>query len=235
MNYKFRPLRADEIELRVQNVVYSETRKGFSLLLYKDARCDMNILDETVGPMNWQRTHTRENANCAISIWDDDKRQWISKEDTGTESNTEKEKGIASDSFKRAGVNWGIGRELYTAPFIWINGDSIEWKENKNTHKYEPKATFSVSDIGYDDNRRINRLAISVNGNVAWTMGKPAKKEPEQKPEPAPARVICPNCGRTILREKIKGRLYEPETILERCGGVCLTCYKERKNESTDK
>lgn len=113
----FRDLRADEIECRVAQA----TEKGVSLLLYKDARCDQNILDETVGEMGWQRMHTRDNANCVVSLWDEEKQQWISKEDTGTESNTEKEKGLASDSFKRACFNWGIGRELYTAPFIWVN------------------------------------------------------------------------------------------------------------------
>ena len=109
---KFRLLNADEIDCRVSAV----SEKGLSLLLYKDARVDMNILDETVGPMNWQRKHTRENSNCVVSIWDGEKNQWIEKEDTGTESFTEKEKGLASDSFKRACFNWGIGRELYTTP-----------------------------------------------------------------------------------------------------------------------
>lgn len=113
----FRDLRADEIECRVAQA--KDT--GVSLLLYKDARCDQNILDETVGPMNWQRHHSRDNANCTVSIWDKEKEQWISKEDTGKESNTEAEKGLASDSFKRACFNWGVGRELYTAPFIWIS------------------------------------------------------------------------------------------------------------------
>ena len=97
MELKFRTLKESEIDVRVATV----TEKGVSLLLYKDARCDMNILDEAVGPMNWQRSHTRDNANCIVSIWDEDKKQWISKEDTGTESFTEKEKGQASDSFKR--------------------------------------------------------------------------------------------------------------------------------------
>ena len=92
MNLKFRDLRADEIDVRVSQI----NEKGCSLLLYKDARCDMNILDETVGAENWQRAHTRDNANCIVSIWDDSKGQWISKEDTGTESNTEAEKGLAS-------------------------------------------------------------------------------------------------------------------------------------------
>lgn len=112
----FRDLRADEIECRVAQA----NEYGVVLLLYKDARCDQNILDETVGEFGWQRSHTRDNANCIVSIWDERKQQWISKEDTGTESNTEKEKGLASDSFKRACFNWGIGRELYTAPNIKI-------------------------------------------------------------------------------------------------------------------
>ena len=121
---KFRYLTSDEVDCRVSTV----SEKGCSLLLYKDARCDMNILDEVVGATNWQRGHTRDNANCIVSIWDEEKKQWVSKEDTGTESYTEKEKGLASDSFKRACFNWGIGRELYTAPFIWIKTDDVNLK-----------------------------------------------------------------------------------------------------------
>ena len=126
MSRKFRLLRADEIDCRVAQI----KENGLSLLLYKDARCDMNILDETVGEMNWQREHSRENANCNVGIWDTEKLMWIWKEDTGTESNTEAEKGLASDSFKRACVNWGIGRELYTSPFIWVSGDpdKLKWE-----------------------------------------------------------------------------------------------------------
>ena len=87
---KFRDLRADEIECRVQRA----TKEGVSLLLYKNARCDQAILDETIGPMNWQRHHCRDNANCIVSIWDGEKKQWVEKEDTGTESNTEAQKGL---------------------------------------------------------------------------------------------------------------------------------------------
>ena len=115
----FRLLKADEIECRVAQV----KQNGVVLLLYKDARCDMNILDETVTPLGWKREHSRDNKNCTVSIWSDAIKQWISKEDTGAESFTEKEKGLASDSFKRACFNWGIGRELYTAPFIWVQID----------------------------------------------------------------------------------------------------------------
>ena len=109
-----RLLRADEIDARVATV----TPKGCSLLLYKDARCDMRLLDETFGSMNWQRSHEVIDGNlyCNVSVWDEEKKIWVKKQDVGTESYTEKEKGQASDSFKRACFNFGIGRELYTAP-----------------------------------------------------------------------------------------------------------------------
>lgn len=150
----FRKLKSEEIECRIAMV--KET--GVSILLYKDARCDQNILDETVGPMNWQRSHTRDNANCVVSIWDDTKKMWISKEDTGTESFTEKEKGLASDSFKRACFNWGIGRELYTAPFIWFKAPSecnLVTKNGKTTCGDK----FICEQIIYDDNKIV---ALSV-------------------------------------------------------------------------
>jgi hypothetical protein len=151
---EFRDLRADEIEVRVSQA----TEKGVALLLYKDARVDQNILDKTVGAMNWQRHHTRENANCIVSIWDEKKQQWISKEDTGTESNTEKEKGLASDSFKRACFNWGIGRELYTAPRIWVNAqDCTALKQNGQ--RWQCYDTFEVQKIAIE-NKRIVGLAI---------------------------------------------------------------------------
>ena len=151
----FRLLNADEIEARVATV----KQNGLSLLLYKDARCDMNILDESVGSLNWQRTHSRDNANCTVSIWDKDKKQWISKEDTGTESFTEKEKGLASDSFKRACFNWGIGRELYTAPFIWV--PATECKIVPKGQGFTCYDRFYVAEIGYDDKRRINHLIVN--------------------------------------------------------------------------
>ena len=99
---KFRNLRADEIDVRINQIASNYC----TMLLYKDARADMNILDETVGAENWKREHIRDNANCIVSIWDERKEDWVSKEDTGTESFSEAEKGLASDSFKRACVNW---------------------------------------------------------------------------------------------------------------------------------
>lgn len=152
---KFRALRADEVDARISICKHN----GISLLLYKDARCDMNILDETVGAFNWQRSHSRENANCTVSIWDKEKQQWISKEDTGTESNTEAEKGLASDSFKRACVNWGIGRELYTAPFIWISPDKLASFQSRGNNKYVCYDHFKVTSMEVT-NGRITQLTI---------------------------------------------------------------------------
>lgn len=154
MELKFRKLKADEIECRVQSIKST----GLVLLLYKDARVDQNILDETVGAMNWQRKHTRDNANCIVSIYDDDKKMWVEKEDTGTESNTEKEKGLASDSFKRACFNWGIGRELYSAPFIWIDSKDCNIESSNGAFKCNDK--FSVKEITYKENGDIDTLSI---------------------------------------------------------------------------
>ena len=151
----FRDLTADEIECRVAQA----TEKGVSLLLYKDARCDQTILDETVGQFGWMRQHTRDNANCIVSIWDEKKGQWILKEDTGTESNTEKEKGLASDSFKRACFNWGIGRELYTAPFIWINPDGCTALKQDQNGRWKCYDKFEVQKI-IIEKKKIVALAI---------------------------------------------------------------------------
>ena len=157
---QIRTLRAYEIEERPGLV----KPNGVSLLLYKDARVDMKLLDEVYGPMGWQRKHKLigNNLYCEIQLYDSEKGQWITKEDVGCESFSDKEKGAASDSFKRACVNAGIGRELYSAPFIWIPADKavIEPKDKKLI----VKDRFYVSEIDYDDRRNIDHLAI-VNQN----------------------------------------------------------------------
>lgn len=140
-------LTKEDIECRIQSV----NDKGAVLLLYKTARADMRILDEVFGAMNWQRHHEVVNGNlfCTISIYDADKGQWVSKQDCGVPSNTQGEKGEASDAFKRAGFSWGIGRELYDSPFIWIAG---------KVGKYD---RFHVTDIQYDrEKREFTRLTI---------------------------------------------------------------------------
>lgn len=185
-NLNFRPLQANEIDCRIATV----KEKGISLLLYKDARVDQNILDEVVGPMNWQRRHTRDNANCIVSLWDTDKKQWIEKEDTGTESYTEKEKGLASDSFKRACFNWGIGRELYTAPFIWVNSPNCTIEKIGN--KFICHDDFYVSKIGYNEERNINSLVIcreKDNKEVFHLANKAKKKDHSENDQREPPKL----------------------------------------------
>jgi len=155
----FRKLRADEIECRVGTI----NEKGLSLLLYKDARCDMNLLDES--GYKWKRSHELINGNlfCTVSIWDEELKEWVSRQDVGTESNTEATKGQASDSFKRACFNWGIGRELYSAPFIWVGKDKANvssYKDLSGKTRYKCYDNFVVEKIRYDDNGEIDGLSI---------------------------------------------------------------------------
>lgn len=155
---KFRDLTANEIECRVQSV----KQNGLVLLLYKDARVDMNILDETVGAENWQREHyeCKGNLFCRVGIDVTESNSWVWKSDCGVESNTEAQKGEASDSFKRACFNWGIGRELYTAPFIWIPADKCDISGGKCYDK------FVVEKILIED-KRITALAVwNVTKNI---------------------------------------------------------------------
>ena len=185
MNLNFRTLKASEIDVKPQTV----KENGFSLLLYKNARVDMDVLDETVGSMNWQRKHSRENANCIVSIYDEDKKIWVEKEDTGTESFTEKEKGLASDSFKRACFNWGIGRELYTSPFIWIS-DSKYIKKNKEG-KLSLTDKFSVKEITVVDKVITELEIIDSKGTVVFSTKtkKSSKKEQDKAQESLNSRA----------------------------------------------
>lgn len=171
-----RALRADEIDVRIGQIY----ERGVTLLLYKNARVDMAILDEEFGPENWQRDHKEIKGNlyCGIGIWSEDKKQWVWKWDCGTESYTEKEKGEASDSFKRAGFNVGIGRCLYTAPFIWLPVATVS--NGKGGYRLNnPKelngifvSEFETADI--NGKREITKLVLSMRaqGKVqeVWRM-----------------------------------------------------------------
>lgn len=168
---EIRLLRADEIECRV-GAVY---KNGVSLLLYKDARVDQNILDETFGIFGWKREHRSINGLlfCTVSIRSED-GEWINKEDVGTPSYAESEKGAASDSFKRACFNIGIGRELYTAPFIWVPADKVRIEEKDG--KLRVKDNFYVASIAYrEEGRLIAALSIkNQRGEEVYSIGTPA-------------------------------------------------------------
>ena len=170
-----RKLRADEIECRVAQV----SAKGCSLLLYKTARVDRAILDETFGMLNWQNDFKVIDGKMYgyISVYDEKKKEWVTKSDCGTESNTEAEKGQASDAFKRAGFKWGIGVELYTAPFIFVSCETIKNSSGRFelVNKY---VKYQVKEIGYSDNGDIDKLLITDDkGNKVYDFGykKPQK------------------------------------------------------------
>ena len=136
-----RALRPDEIEVRIGTI----NSKGVTLLLYKNARVDMQILDETYGQFGWQDDYKELKGNmyCGIGVYDNTTGYWVWKWDCGTESNTEKEKGEASDAFKRAGFRWGIGRELYTSPRLQLNLDTRK-KERGGYELVDPWAVYDV-------------------------------------------------------------------------------------------
>lgn len=140
-----------------------------SLLGYKTARVDARRLDQVVGPNNWKCEYEyrkksvskrsvldgNEEVNheegtvlwCKISIWDDEKGEWVGKEDVGSESFSDADKGEASDAFKRAGFKWGIGAELYDLPFIYCKLKDHEWyKDNygnvRVNSKFRPNDWF---------------------------------------------------------------------------------------------
>lgn len=192
MELKFRNLRADEIDVRIGSV----NKGGASLLLYKDARADMNILDETVGPLNWQRKHEVIDGKlfCTISVFDPDKNIWVSKQDVGTESYTEKEKGQSSDSLKRACVNLGIGRALYTAPNIFFFTNQLD-KYTIENGKAKCYDTFSVADIQYDNLNNIANVTIRNNSNgITLTFGNPIS---EVRPAPVASNTAPPPVAAT--------------------------------------
>jgi hypothetical protein len=189
-NLKFRNLNADEIECRVGSV----TDKGCSLLMYKDARVDMRLLDEVVGAFNWKREHEIINGNlyCTVSIYNADTKEWVSKQDVGVESNTEKEKGQASDAFKRACFNWGIGRELYTCPFVWVNLEQNEWRLGIGGKK-QPAVKFHVDTIEYKDGKVCKLIIKDERGQQRFSFPKNGK---DIKPQAAPqAKPVANNAN----------------------------------------
>lgn len=219
----FRKLTAAEIECRVSTV----SKNGCSLLLYKDARVDQNLLDETFGIFGWQRKHEVIDGQlfCTVSVKNPDTGEWISKQDVGTESYTEKEKGRASDSFKRACFNLGIGRELYTAPFIWVS----DCETNEKNGKWTTSDKFKVKDIGYDASGNIDNLTIvnAKTGKVVFKDGKSTsrstKEEPkkEEKPEYIDKRKLdgllkqCENDGVSVITILDKLHISSFEEITE--------------------
>lgn len=195
----FRLLMADEIECRVSRC----TEKGAVLLLYKTARTDADLLDETVGSAHWANDFKLVDGVLygGISICTED-QGWVTKWDAGTESNTEAEKGRASDAFKRAGFKWGLGRELYSAPFVFIPSGKCNITERNG--KFQCFDNFEVMDIAYDD-EKISYLRIGLKGLTVFEWGD-IRSDPSER--------LCEVCGRPIKDgKKNDGSVWDKEDI----------------------
>ena len=205
MNLNFRDLRADETDVRVAKI----TDKGVQLLIYKDARVDMNILDETVGQANWQRDHFECKGNLYCKVGINCGSEWVWKADAGAESFSDAEKGEASDSFKRACVNWGIGRELYTAPFIWVNAVYTNIEKN-NQGKWVCKDSFAVEDLVIKDKKIIGLSIKSTKTNqYLFEWGRLSVPNTQPKVDAFKAAPFCVVCGKPMeqaMAERIKAK-----------------------------
>lgn len=222
---QFRQLTADEIDVRVATI----NEKGATLLLYKDARVDQNILDETFGIFGWQRSHQLigDRLYCTVEVKNPDTGEWVSKQDVGTESYTEKEKGQASDAFKRACFNFGIGRELYTAPFVWIGSENYTTKQNRDG-KPTTYDRFRVQEIGYEGNK-ICRLVIvneSRKGASVFSFGKTS----EEKISEQDVIAIKMACTKENVPEQVLLNKYRVKSLDEITKNEYMRSTPEKKS-----
>lgn len=196
----FRLLDSGDIECRVaQTGVNQKGVPWASILLYKDARVDQRILDDTFGPMNWQATYDLIDGRlyCKVSVWDSAKGCWISKQNVGTESNTEAEKGQASDALKRACFTWGLGVELYSSPKIFVSLTDRECHvEGKNVKVY-PSFKLLVHEIRYDSDRKVSYLCLKdQGGTIRYEWGS----KPSDGSQKGAETVFVSNDGRELRR-----------------------------------
>ena len=167
-----RLLRADEIEVRISQI----NERGVSLLIFKDARADIRLLNETFGPFGWRRSHQLigNSLFCTVEVLDKETGIWVAKQDVGTSGTTEPEKTAASDSFKRACTCWSLGVELYSSPRIYIPSDRV--KIHKQGERYVTYEQFHVDKIEYSEEREITYLRIMNSSNVVVFEWKKPKK-----------------------------------------------------------
>ena len=233
---KFRALTADDVEVRIATV----KKNGVSLLLYKDARVDQNILDDTVGVENWQKKYEVIGGIlfCSVGIRvlheDSQEREWIWKQDVGVESYTEKEKGQASDAFKRACFCFGIGRELYTAPFIWIPADKCKIEQVAGDYqRYTCYERFRVKSMQVEGGK-ITALAITNERGVeVFQMGMKRVEQKVEQKELKPMlvsadeiKIIRAELARTGLPEDTICTAYHIAKLEEMTLGQFQNCKK---------
>ena len=214
MELKFRTLTANEIECRVGNIIKNKDKEiiGFTLLLYKTARVDANILDETVGAFNWQKRYyqVKNTMFCSIGIKDKDTGEWVFKDDAGDDDfQQEQVKGEASDSMKRAGFAWGIGRELYYGPriTIWLNSGNSE------------RDHYSVKTVEFDKDKKMTKLTIvnDNNGSLAYSYGDKDKVSQTSQKQ---AKTTSADKGTIRENEKMLIKAYLESKTLDECNKI---------------
>lgn len=229
---KFRLLNADEIEVKIKQV----TEKGAVALIYKTSRVDMDILDETVGAENWQSEYSEihDNLYCGIGIRDETTQEWVWKYDCGVESREDagnEKKGEASDAFKRAGVQWGIGRELYTSPFIFLSVETVA-VTGRGYKLKNPFARFDVKEITYDKANRIAQMVIADDkGNEVYRYPKEAASAAQKPKQTAKKEEFKPITKAELVQ--VYGVKNPEATIaaLEKRFGIA---FKDWDKEATD-
>lgn len=201
---RFPYLTASDVEVRVGQC----SEKGAALLLYKDARCDMRILDDAVGADGWQCHYSIIGGKlfCNVALWSNERQCWVSKEDVGVPSNMESEKGEASDAFKRACFKWGIGRELYTAPFIWVPSSKCSIVRNKQG-KPSCYDKFVVTGMEVRDGSIVAlSIANAKTGAEVFSTGFASVQAPkphkEQNPAPEAATAPQADANATVSERK---------------------------------
>lgn len=225
MSFDIPILTERDIELRVGHI--TKDLKGCILLAYKDARVDRRIMDKVFGPMNWKREHQLIDGQlfCTVSVWDETKGQWISKQDVGIESQTQAEKGRASDSFKRACFCWGIGVELYDSPFIYIKLEAGEISNGR----LKSGLTFSVKKLEYDkDKCEYTKFVVVDNkGNVRFSLKASDVKKPDKNDKAGEKENIV-DVGQ--VTKELGGTLTEIDDKYVRVRNGLCEVYSEAKN-----
>lgn len=197
---EFKPLLPEQIEVRVAEAKYEGS---CTALLYIDSRAAANILNEAVGEFNWQIEYKDVAGQIygRLSIWDSERKIWVYKEDTGSESNIAAEKGMASDILKRCLARWGCDY-LYSSPKIKITCPSNYYMGDKMT------MTFKVKEIEYEGKKISKLVIVDRFGNEVFNTSKD-KPKAEKKDRVQELVDFCADRKAEGEDEKVLGKFYK--------------------------
>lgn len=209
----YRLLRADEVEVRISTC----NQYGVQLLLYKDARVDMNLLDEVHGSLGWRNSYELIDGQlfANVEIWDTAKKEWIRKQNVGVESYTEKEKGRASDAFKRACFNLGIGRELYTAPNMFVQKKDLKTLKEDQNGRWTCKDYFTVQSLEYEGERIAYVTIKNEKTGGILEFGEPVQAKNEREELEG---MTIGEAKAAVLRSRMSSECIDAEKLLSSYG-----------------